>query len=46
MNAERVDFLVELGDFKDQDKPPAEQNTLSYLQAAETRTPRSPSVQL
>lgn len=35
MNAERVDFIIELGDFKDQDKPPAEQNTLSYLQAAE-----------
>jgi predicted phosphodiesterase len=35
MNAERVDFLIELGDFKDQDKPPAEKNTLSYLQAAE-----------
>ncbi len=35
MNAESVDFLIELGDFKDQDKPPAEKNTLSYLQAAE-----------
>lgn len=35
MNTERVDFLIELGDFKDQDKTPAEQNTLSYLQAAE-----------
>ncbi len=35
MNTERVDFLIELGDFKDQDKPPVEQNTLSYLQAAE-----------
>ncbi|MHC4242662.1 MAG: metallophosphoesterase [Planctomycetota bacterium] len=35
MNAERVDFLIELGDFKDQDKPPVENKTLSYLQAAE-----------
>jgi predicted phosphodiesterase len=35
MNTERVDFLIELGDFKDQDKPPVEQNTLSYLQAVE-----------
>ncbi len=35
MNTERVDLLIELGDFKDQDKPPVEKNTLSYLQAAE-----------
>jgi predicted phosphodiesterase len=35
MNTEKVDFLIELGDFKDQDKPPAEKKTLSYLQAAE-----------
>jgi 3',5'-cyclic AMP phosphodiesterase CpdA len=35
MNAEGVDFLIELGDFKDQDSPPVEQKTLSYLQAAE-----------
>jgi hypothetical protein len=35
MNSEKVDFLIELGDFKDQDKPPAEQNTLSYLQTVE-----------
>jgi predicted MPP superfamily phosphohydrolase len=35
MNTERVDFLIELGDFKDQDKPPVEKNTLSYLQAVE-----------
>jgi predicted phosphodiesterase len=35
MNTERVDFLIELGDFKDQDKPPSEKNTLSYLQAVE-----------
>ncbi|MBN1507362.1 MAG: metallophosphoesterase [Sedimentisphaerales bacterium] len=35
MNAERVDFLVELGDFKDQDRPPVERRTLRYLQRAE-----------
>lgn len=35
MNAQKVDFLVELGDFKDQDSPPDEQKTLSYLRAVE-----------
>ena len=35
MNAEKVDFLIELGDFKDQDKAPTEQNTLSYLETVE-----------
>ena len=35
MNTEKVDFLIELGDFKDQDKPPVEKNTLSYLQEIE-----------
>ncbi len=35
MNAESVDFLIELGDFKDQDRPPAEGKTLSYLEATE-----------
>lgn len=35
MNAEQVDFLIELGDFKDQDNPPVENNTLSYLQTIE-----------
>ncbi len=35
MKTERVDFLIELGDFKDQDKPPVEKNTLSYLQMVE-----------
>lgn len=35
MNAERVDFLIELGDFKDQDRPADERKTLSYLQAIE-----------
>ena len=36
MNKQQVDFLVELGDFKDQNSPPAEQKTLSYLQAVES----------
>lgn len=35
MNAQKVDFLVELGDFKDQGRPPVEQETLSYLQDVE-----------
>ena len=35
MNAESVDFLVELGDFKDQDKRPVESRTLLYLQDVE-----------
>jgi predicted phosphodiesterase len=36
MNTQKVDFLIELGDFKDQDKPPVEQKTITYLQAVET----------
>jgi len=36
MNVQKVDFLVELGDFKDQDSPPDEPKTLSYLQAVES----------
>jgi len=35
MNAEKVDFLIELGDFKDQGRPPVERDTLAYLQNAE-----------
>jgi len=35
MNSEKVEFLIELGDFKDQDKPPVERETLSYLEAIE-----------
>lgn len=35
MNAERVDFLVELGDLKDQDKQPVERRTLRYLHDVE-----------
>jgi len=36
MNEQEVDFIVELGDFKDQDSPPVEQKTLSYLRAVES----------
>jgi predicted phosphodiesterase len=36
MNKQEVDFLLELGDFKDQDSPPAEQKTLSYLRTVES----------
>lgn len=35
MNERKVDFLVELGDFKDQDSPPVEESTISYLRAIE-----------
>ncbi|MHC4741018.1 MAG: metallophosphoesterase [Planctomycetota bacterium] len=35
MNAEKVDFLIELGDFKDENKNPVEEKTLAYLQAIE-----------
>jgi alkaline phosphatase len=35
MRAKRIDFLIELGDFKDQDKSPVEQKTISYLQVVE-----------
>jgi predicted phosphodiesterase len=35
MNAQKVDFLIELGDFKDQDNPPMEQSTIKNLQAVE-----------
>lgn len=31
MNQERLDFMIELGDFKDQDAVPNEANTLKYL---------------
>jgi len=36
MNAQRVDFLIELGDFKDQDEQPSEARTIEYLRAIET----------
>lgn len=35
MNEKKADFLVELGDFKDQAQPPAEQSTIAYLRAIE-----------
>ena len=36
MNREKVDFVVELGDFKDQDEVPNEANTLKYLTDVES----------
>jgi len=36
MNQEKVDFVVELGDFKDQDEVPNEANTLKYLSDVES----------
>ncbi len=35
MNEKKVDFLVELGDFKDQDSPAVEEKTLAHLKAIE-----------
>ena len=35
MNLKEVDFLVELGDFKDEGEPAVEENTLNYLEAIE-----------
>ena len=35
MNAKQVDFLIELGDFKDEGRPASEEKTLAYLQAIE-----------
>jgi len=35
MNQMKVDFLIELGDFKDQDTPPNKKNTLLYLRTVE-----------
>ena len=37
MNQERVDFLIELGDFKDQATPPVHDSTLAYLQTIEAQ---------
>lgn len=34
-NRSRLDFLIELGDFKDQDVQPRKENTLNYLDAIE-----------
>jgi hypothetical protein len=35
MNQQKVEFLIELGDFKDQNTPPVEDKTISYLQSIE-----------
>jgi predicted phosphodiesterase len=35
MNREKVDFLIELGDLKDEGKPAVEKNTLKYLETIE-----------
>jgi predicted MPP superfamily phosphohydrolase len=35
MNSQKVDFLIELGDFKDQGEPAIEENTLQYLKTIE-----------
>jgi hypothetical protein len=35
MNKYKVDFVVELGDFKDMSQPPDEQNTLGFLKQVE-----------
>jgi hypothetical protein len=40
MNAEQVEFLIELGDFKDQDEPPVEADTLRYLETIEAELQR------
>ena len=45
MNGEKVDFLIELGDLKDEGEPAAEKDTLTYLESieavlAEFRGPR------
>lgn len=36
MNQQKVEFIIELGDFKDQDLLPNEENTLSYLDTVES----------
>ena len=36
MNKEKVDFLIHLGDFKDQDQSQKTENTLEYLRTLET----------
>ncbi len=40
MNAEKVDFVVELGDFKDQGQPADEKKTLEYLRTIEAEFAR------
>ncbi len=41
MNAEKVDFLIELGDFKDENRPPVEGKTLLHLEKIEAVFRRS-----
>lgn len=36
-NEEKVDFVIETGDFKDQTEPPVESETLTYLEKIETQ---------
>ena len=36
MNSQKVNFVIELGDFKDQDSVPNESNTLNYLTTIES----------
>lgn len=36
MNGQKLDFLIELGDFKDQNTPPDAQKTIAYLQEIES----------
>jgi len=40
MNQEKPDFLIELGDFKDQDADPVEKNTVAYLRTIESKLRR------
>ena len=35
MNEKKVNFLIELGDFKDQDAEPSEEKTITYLRSVE-----------
>ena len=35
MNSQNVDFIIELGDFKDQNNNPTEEKTIEYLQTVE-----------
>ncbi len=37
MNEQKVDFLIELGDFKDQDDPAVEERTVSHLRKQSSR---------
>ena len=37
MNEQEVDFLIELGDFKDQNTPPDEKETLGFLDTIESK---------